>query len=596
MRTDRRKAAANAATLVALALLLAPSTAQATGEAPIGWQEAVPIYANYSCSCAGGDLGLVADPSGFATMVYGVYNPSSSTTTLMATRFNLTTGYSDGPVAISGASLSPTGARVVSDERGNILVVWSDYYGTAGLNYSRFKPGDGWSPAAPVYDAGFAHTFRPSLSMNPQGEAILAWSFYDGNNTSSLWTAGYAPATGWSGPEQVLLGLADLYGEPQAHLDASGGATLLYSQGGNLSALRRPAGALWGTPERVRGGGYAISDFSLAVSPRGGALAAWMEFSTMHEAAVRVSLYQPGGGWSFPETFTVPGEGQGQHPIAGADDYGDYLVLWIQSGSGGNASHLLARRYSAASGWEARAILDGTAGGGWFPTMTVDRLGNAFAAWWQEGGISIWPYSGLTVDVRASVYNYSEGWSNSSVVGPGDAGTSPLPVVAADSRGNAVALWGYNYGVKAARYLGAADTTPPAPVFAKGANGTTTNESSYLVEGTVEPRASVWVSGDPVPVSPNGSFSARVNLTEGRNAIPVLAKDPAGNTVSRTLVVFRSGPSGGSSGQPPPGGTSTPGGAAPSLLESEIFVGTVTAVAAGAAVFFGLRRFVPPAR
>ncbi len=83
------------------------------------------------------------------------------------------------------------------------------------------------------------------------------------------------------------------------------------------------------------------------------------------------------------------------------------------------------------------------------------------------------------------------------------------------------------------------DLTPPPLELSAPPNGLLTNRSPIIVEGSSEPGALVFVGDDPVPLPlrPDGGFSANVQLREGANVIVVRARDPAGNEVSRSVRV-----------------------------------------------------------
>jgi RHS repeat-associated protein len=83
------------------------------------------------------------------------------------------------------------------------------------------------------------------------------------------------------------------------------------------------------------------------------------------------------------------------------------------------------------------------------------------------------------------------------------------------------------------------DATAPTLSISSPIDGTTTNESTILVEGTVydSTAVTVTINGTTVSTSPAGAFSYPFSLVEGTNVITVIATDAAGNstTVSRTV-------------------------------------------------------------
>jgi hypothetical protein len=68
-----------------------------------------------------------------------------------------------------------------------------------------------------------------------------------------------------------------------------------------------------------------------------------------------------------------------------------------------------------------------------------------------------------------------------------------------------------------------------------------TDQSPFVLRGTVEPGSRVTVNGLPVSVAGDGSFSATYDLSAGQNRFVIRVMDPAGNVTERTLLVYYSG-------------------------------------------------------
>jgi hypothetical protein len=83
------------------------------------------------------------------------------------------------------------------------------------------------------------------------------------------------------------------------------------------------------------------------------------------------------------------------------------------------------------------------------------------------------------------------------------------------------------------------DTIAPSLVIYKPAFDTLTNKSLISVEGKTDTGSSVWrfPSNLSIPVDNHGNFKFDLNLTEGTNDIVLVAKDGAGNQVSRSVKV-----------------------------------------------------------
>jgi len=80
------------------------------------------------------------------------------------------------------------------------------------------------------------------------------------------------------------------------------------------------------------------------------------------------------------------------------------------------------------------------------------------------------------------------------------------------------------------------DTTPPALELVRpfGIGG-----AFYIIEGTTEPGATVFVNGDEVEVESSGHFKKLVSFNKvGQNSVVVKAVDPAGNQTVKSQTVL----------------------------------------------------------
>ncbi|TLZ49098.1 MAG: hypothetical protein E6K18_08310, partial [Methanobacteriota archaeon] len=81
------------------------------------------------------------------------------------------------------------------------------------------------------------------------------------------------------------------------------------------------------------------------------------------------------------------------------------------------------------------------------------------------------------------------------------------------------------------------DTIAPSVAITGPADGASVGQPTVTVTGTTEPGAIVTVSGYSVFVSSTGSFTIRLALAPGSNAITVVATDKAGNSGSDSITV-----------------------------------------------------------
>jgi hypothetical protein len=79
------------------------------------------------------------------------------------------------------------------------------------------------------------------------------------------------------------------------------------------------------------------------------------------------------------------------------------------------------------------------------------------------------------------------------------------------------------------------DATPPVVTILSPLEGAVTSTGALSITGRTEAGASVSINGASVAVQPSGEFSGSVTLSEGANAIQIVATDLAGN-VGQTRV------------------------------------------------------------
>jgi len=65
-----------------------------------------------------------------------------------------------------------------------------------------------------------------------------------------------------------------------------------------------------------------------------------------------------------------------------------------------------------------------------------------------------------------------------------------------------------------------------------------TYEEEFVIEGTTEPNAEVWIDGEEVGVDEEGNFTYETTLVDGQNIFYVEAEDEAGNTASTEVYAL----------------------------------------------------------
>lgn len=106
-------------------------------------------------------------------------------------------------------------------------------------------------------------------------------------------------------------------------------------------------------------------------------------------------------------------------------------------------------------------------------------------------------------------------------------GTYLLKLIASDIAGNQAS----------AQVEVVLDLTPPLLSVLAPAEGSSFNTSQVTVSGTTDADATVTVNGQSTAVSEEGSFSQTLSLSDGAQTITVQAKDPYGNSATKTIHI-----------------------------------------------------------
>jgi hypothetical protein len=125
----------------------------------------------------------------------------------------------------------------------------------------------------------------------------------------------------------------------------------------------------------------------LRMDARGGAIAAWRS-----PRGVEAAAFEPGRGWSPPQTQGVPPQDPDPHlfPVTshdlGVDDLGQARVVWVRDG------RIFAGTFSNAGAWGASTPIQATSQWACCARIAVNGAGEAFATWIEIhlDGYEIW--------------------------------------------------------------------------------------------------------------------------------------------------------------------------------------------------------------
>ncbi len=300
-------------------------------------------------------------------------------------------GHGNGrPTRQASRAVSSTGRVVDSFFAGRDRALWATVY----------QPGRGWSapvslggtvqgqPSAVTTATGMMVLFRGAyggrlhyatasggnwsavqeLSMGPLGTAPRAVStdrggvyvFWRGVNPQQLWSARYAPASGWHGPALLASGLGS-----QPSPAVSGAKTVnVFWKGtdGRLWQMSRGSSSSWSSPSPVSMGQIGAAPH--ATAQHSGEIDVFWGGAT--PGSVWHGTYTPGSGWGSPQR--AGGGMDGQLIVVGSTPSTE-SAFW--KGRGGE----LWRSISQGAGWGPAAA------------MPLGVIGTKLAAVGQSNGV-----------------------------------------------------------------------------------------------------------------------------------------------------------------------------------------------------------------
>jgi len=120
--------------------------------------------------------------------------------------------------------------KVAMDSSGNAIAVWEQNTSSPGdIFANRYIPGTGWGTAVLLETDDTTEAHRPSIAMNNNGDAIVAWEQYDAD--AAIMVNRYTAATDtWEGPTAVKAPSSDHAVSAKASINGDGKATVVWIQ------------------------------------------------------------------------------------------------------------------------------------------------------------------------------------------------------------------------------------------------------------------------------------------------------------------------------------------------------------------------------
>ncbi|HXE43770.1 MAG TPA: PKD domain-containing protein [Conexibacter sp.] len=283
------------------------------------------------------------------------------------------------------------------------------------------------------------------VALDPDGDAIAAWTDDDGAGTQSLLVTTRPAGGSWSAPDALASdGFVDA---PAVTLDAAGNATVVWVESANgtdytARAARRDALiGVWSAPHDFPASGpTAVIDPQTQVraDAAGDAIAAWLEHdSGAGTESVRAAVWSAtAGAWDAPATLSDPSDASVAYgpPQIAPDASGGALVGWIAQRNADPSDYPVQTNALSGSAFALRPT-DALAGDALprSPLRLVGLSGGDVAASWFETGAS--------TTTLVGALRSGGGWASAPVSSDVAPACVPLQALGADADDGATVVW-----------------------------------------------------------------------------------------------------------------------------------------------------------
>lgn len=237
-----------------------------------------------------------------------------------------------------------------------------------------------WTSSWNVSASGWSAADSPQVSVDRQGDALLAWTAGDMSTTYSYQRVQTRVryASGTKGAIRTLSPDGAAVSWPEIASDDTGDSAVVWQQDSQVVGRRVAAsGSLVGPLQKLSTSAPATTPV-VAVTPGGTALAAWTESrdGSWYTVARRLKL---DGTVGAPLTL---GSGSAEKPAVGVDRNGQFVVAWARG------SDVAAKRITSTSVSATKVLTTPIASYGGFGMVRVgvDRDGDAVVSYHSGGG------------------------------------------------------------------------------------------------------------------------------------------------------------------------------------------------------------------
>lgn len=393
---------------------------------------------------------------------------------LWASRYTAGQGWST-PEIIEDKLNDAEYATLAIRPNGNVVVVWAqvDTLINSYLWTREYVPGTGWGSIRKLPDDNSIYDISHiAISFSANGTGVLAWEGYSVTSGQGIY-ASLSLAGGWSSPQLISSGLVESK-KPTVGMDDQGNAIVAWTvtttngSGGIWSSQLDSASVsntiTWSSPV-VRSVDRKSLNPKIAMNASGDAIIAWYTSEAEDPAApfaIKACRYTPAGGWTMETTVYAELLSMPQLPEVAMDNTGNAIAVWRTFYDA--TFNTYASRFTPDQGWSEAEDIDMSSLSALNQKIAMDDAGNAVAVWSQpqtESG---------TEFVWSRHYIVGSGWQEPELIDTGVDQNADLLNIAANGVGDVIVTWAQYETVTEADVWASTTTTSDAST-SDGSNG-----------------------------------------------------------------------------------------------------------------------------
>ena len=392
---------------------------------------------------------VAVDPSGNAVVVF--QNGSA----IYANHYDAGQNSWGSPTPLDARAIAYL-PKVAVDKNGIYVAVWGIPNDATNKGIWESTSSDGVNWSNPPTAITTTSAFSPVLSMNANGDAVVAWTESVGGNwqvAAAIRSGGNSPT--WGKPSVLLTSTDDGDRNPAAAMSGTGEAFVGWEQSDGTSAatdavwMAQFTSGAWGKAFVFDDDASGASTISIAANKNGAVIVSYLELTATNSIKLWSRRYTPGTGFASARAVTEAYQiDETAPPALVLDDSGVATVAWnVQVGTGYEVH--ASRSAASDTSWPTETPIetDDTAAQddpnsdiaqATMPLLACDPSGNVTLVWRKRTAAS-----GVRFNLVSRRFQAGGTWNPVVPVESTDTLSVFYPALAVGSNGTAVAAWYY---------------------------------------------------------------------------------------------------------------------------------------------------------